>query len=275
MSENPLQQYFRQPRIFVGLPSHGVYNKPGTVQGDADHMPVFGMTGMDEIIMKTPDALLSGESTVKVIQSCCPAIKDAWDLAIIDLELLLAAIRIATYGNNLTIGKLCSKCETENEYEINLNNVIDHYQKCHYNNKLKVGDLTITLRPITYKQSNDFSLRNFQISQKLLQTDQITDEEERKKVVNELFKEIAVLQNEIYSAGVESIDTGTQVVSETHFIREWLSNSENHTIEAFKKHYEENKKNWSAPESKIKCTNCGHEEEVPIELDGPSFFVGA
>jgi hypothetical protein len=53
MANNPLQQYFRQPKIFINLPSQGVYNKPGSIQGEVSNMPVFGMTGMDEILMKT------------------------------------------------------------------------------------------------------------------------------------------------------------------------------------------------------------------------------
>jgi hypothetical protein len=72
MNQNPLQQYFRQPKIFINLPSQGIYSKEGSIQGEVNNMPVYGMTGMDEIIVKTPDALLSGESTVKVVQSCCP-----------------------------------------------------------------------------------------------------------------------------------------------------------------------------------------------------------
>ena len=67
MAGNPLQKYFRQPKVFIKLPSGGIYSKPGTIQGDAGNVPVYGMTGMDEIIVRTPDALLSGESTATVI----------------------------------------------------------------------------------------------------------------------------------------------------------------------------------------------------------------
>jgi len=80
MATNPLKQFFRQPKIFIKLPSKGIFNNPGTLQGDLDKMPVFGMTGMDEILMKTPDALLNGESTVRLMQSCCPSITDGWDI---------------------------------------------------------------------------------------------------------------------------------------------------------------------------------------------------
>ena len=66
MAVNPLQKYFRQPKIYIKFPSGGIFNKPGTIQGDVTNTPVYGMTGMDEIIVKTPDALLSGESTAQV-----------------------------------------------------------------------------------------------------------------------------------------------------------------------------------------------------------------
>ena len=66
MAQNPLQNYFRQPKVFLRLPSMGIYNKPEAIQGNVESIPVYGMTGMDEIILKTPDALISGESTVKV-----------------------------------------------------------------------------------------------------------------------------------------------------------------------------------------------------------------
>ena len=101
MSGNPLQQYFRQPKIYIKLPTSGIYSPPGTVQGDINNLPVYGMSGMDEIIMKTPDALLTGESVVKIIQSCCPSITNAWALSSLDTEMILTAIRIATYGNKI------------------------------------------------------------------------------------------------------------------------------------------------------------------------------
>jgi hypothetical protein len=34
------------------------------------------MTAKDELMFKTPDALLNGQSTVEVVKSCIPAIQD-------------------------------------------------------------------------------------------------------------------------------------------------------------------------------------------------------
>ena len=74
---NPLQKYFRQPKIFIKLPSKGLYYDREVLNGDHNNVPIFAMTGMDEIIYKTPDALYSGEATIKVIESCCPYITNA------------------------------------------------------------------------------------------------------------------------------------------------------------------------------------------------------
>lgn len=275
MANNPLQQFFRQPKIYIGLPSRGVYNKPGTFTADPERLAVFGMTGMDEILLKTPDALLSGESTVKVISSCVPAIADPWDLSNLDTELILAAIRIATYGKDLNITHVCSKCSTDNEYVLDLNVMIDHYTTCHYDNKLVLKDLTITTKPLTYKQSTDFALKNFQYQQKLKNIDNLTDDVERKQLMNEVFSDLAALRTEVYSAGIESISSGTQVVTERDFINEFLNNCDKEVIDSIATHIDLNQRIWTIPAHKVVCENCGAENEVSVDLDQSNFFGGA
>jgi hypothetical protein len=275
MAQNPLQQYFRQPKVFIGLPSNGVYNKPGTIAGDANHMPVFGMTGMDEILMKTPDALLAGESTVKVIESCCPFIKDAWNISVIDLDLVLAAIRIATYGNTMNVKHVCPTCSTENEYDINLSTIIEHSATCKYDNSIVLDELTVKIRPITYKESTDYSQQNFQIRQKLLQTDALTDEAERKKTVSELIQELAVLQNAIIAAGIESVNVSNQVVSDKVFILEWLQNADKTIFDRIKERYQQNQEDWRTPDQIVVCESCSTTNKLAIELDNSNFFENA
>lgn len=272
MAQNPLQQYFRQPKIFISLPSHGVYNKLGSIDGDVNRMPVFGMTGMDEILMKTPDALLTGDSTVKVVNSCCPSIKDPWDLSNIDLDLVLAAIRIATYGSDLTVLQLCKECGADHEYTLNLNKLIDHYSECKFDSKLVLDDLSVTFRPLNYKQSTDFSLKNFQLQQQLGQITSVEDEVERKKVVADLFQKLSMLQTDVLLEQIEKIDTGKVSVTERSFISEWLSNCDSVIVSKLKKHIELNQKTWAIPSHQVNCENCGAVIDINIELDQSSFF---
>jgi len=275
MATNPLQQYFRQPKIFIKLPSEGIYNKLGSFQGDPTNMPVFGMTGMDEIIAKTPDALLSGEGTAKIIASCCPAIKDPWEICTLDTNAILAAIKIATYGNMMTVGHTCTNCGSENEYEIDLNTIIEYYMRLQYDNRVELENLVIKLQPLTYKSSNDFSLRNFKIQQQIGQTDNITDPVERQKVINRLFTEIADLQNEIYMNSVESVETPTTVVTEREFIKEWLVNCEKSIYDKIKEASFNLRVKWDIPTYPVECDSCQTKINLSIDLDPSNFFARA
>ena len=275
MSSNPLQQYFRQPKVFVRLPSHGIYNKPGALEGDIENIPVFGMTGMDEILLKTPDALISGEATVRVLQSCCPSVKDAWDISNLDIDALLVAVRIATYGNSLEVVYTCKNCKAEAEYDVDLGKILEHFNSCVYDSKVVVGNLTVKLRPLTYKEVTTFNLENFVLQKKLSQIIDMTNEDEKQKSLTAIFKELGELQNKVYIAGVEAVEMPDVVVTEHAYIKEWLENTERSTFEALKNHITKNNDAWRIPSNHAKCTECGHEDDFSIEMDQANFFASA
>jgi len=274
MSQNPLQKYFRQPKIFVKLPSNGVYNKIGSLTGDVSNMPVFGMTGMDELLMKTPDALLSGESIVKVIESCCPNIKDAWEITSLDTDLILSAIRIATFGNKLTVTQKCRSCGEENDYDIELSTLIDHFSSFIYDNKIVINDLTIKLQPLTYRQSTEFSLRNFELQQQLSHYNN-DNKDEQQKLIASLFKQLGILQNELIYASIESVQTSDVVVTDRSFILEWINNCDKEVFDIIKEKFNKNREALQIPPYKVKCGECDAEGEIMIDLDQSSFFAKA
>jgi hypothetical protein len=272
MSSNPLQQYFRQPKIYISLPSRGVFNKPGSIQGDTTNLAVYGMTGMDEIIMKTPDALMSGESTARVISSCCPSIKDPWDLSILDTELLFTSIRIATYGNQMGVTHTCPNCNTENEYDIDLSKIIDHLSNCTYENKVVLTDLIIKIQPMTYQQATDINIKNFALQQTLYKSESMEDETERKKILDDLWQSLADMQNDVYFTSIESIETPTTTVTERNYIIEYIKNCDKVVFDAIKKQIDANKAQWKFPGFPTKCGTCSTETTVNIDLDPSSFF---
>lgn len=275
MATNPLQQYFRQPKIFVGLPSGGIYNKPNAIEGDVSHIPIFGMTGMDEILLKTPDALMTGESTARLIASCCPTIKDPWDISSLDTELLFSAIRIATYGNTLQVAHICPHCNADNQYEIDLTTIVDHFGKCKYNNKLQVDKFKIITKPLNYKQMTDISVATFGLQQKLYQATQLPSEQEQKDVLKVLFEEINRVQLELYHNSVESVEVDDIVVNDANHIKEWLANCDKIVIDKIKDHIDKNKEEWKIPEYPVVCESCKKESKTFIDLDQSNFFVTA
>ena len=274
MATNPLQKYFRQPKIYISLPSKGLYSPVGSIENAAEEMPVMSMTGMDELLLKTPDALMNGEATVKVIESCCPNIKDAWEVSNLDLDLILVSIRIATYGNNMDITDQCPQCSAFNDYVVSLSHIVNHLQACQYENKIVYDDLTIFIKPLNYRTVTNFGLRNFELQKLMQQSLALTDEVEQSKAITELYDRLAVIQNESYIESIDSVQAPEGTVDEKEWISEWISNSEKSLFNAIKQQIEKNNDVWRVPEVTVECKECGHSHNASIQLDQSNFFVG-
>jgi hypothetical protein len=274
MQGNPLQQYFRQPKIWVKLPSGGIYNQPNVVQGDVNKLPIFGMTGMDEILVKTPDALLSGESTAKLIESCVPSIKDAWDVASIDVNLLLIAMRIATYGNMMSISHKCTKCGTEHEYDVDLGKFVEYFQSCTYENSVKIDDITVKFKPLTYRQINELAIKDFRIRKQAAAL-LVPENEQGPEQVKPLYKQLLEIQNEIFINSIESVQVPTANVTDPEFIKEWVNNCDKDIYQFVKQQSEKNMDRWSIQPIDVTCDSCNHSDKVNVDLDYTSFFANA
>jgi hypothetical protein len=275
MANNPLQQYFRQPKVFLSLPSNGIYNAEGAITGDPSNLPVFGMTGMDEILLKTPDALLTGESTVRVMQSCCPSITDAWNVSNLDVDALLVAIRIATYGNEMNITHICSSCTTDNTYDIDVSKFLDHFAQCKFDPTVVVNDLSIRIKPLNYKQVTEFNLENFTLQKRLFQISELPESDEKTKLLSELYNDLGILQNNVMLTGIEQVETPGGVVTEHAYIKEWIENSDKKIFDAVRKQVNINNEAWQLPDTVVKCEACGAENKITINLDQSSFFANA
>jgi predicted Zn-ribbon and HTH transcriptional regulator len=272
---NPLQKYFRQPKIFMSLPSKGVYYPEGALQGDHTNIPVFGMTGMDEIIMKTPDALFNGESTVKVIESCCPYIKNAWKMPSIDVDALLVGIRIATYGTEMDVMHTCPACKSQNDFTIDLSKILDHFSSLSFDGKIQIEDLNIVIRPLMYDEITKFNMENYKLQKMLMQLSRAEtsgDDEETKKVEDDIYKRISEMQIDLFLTSIDNVQLPDGMVDNTQMIEEWLKNSDREFFSKIKQKLEANKSQWDIPTQPIKCENCGHESQAEITLDQANFF---
>lgn len=270
---NPLQKYFRQPKIFVSLPSKGLYYEPGTLQGDYNNVPIFAMSGMDEIIMKTPDALFTGEATARVIESCCPYIKNAKTMPGIDIDALLIAIRIATFGDIMSVTSSCTSCGEENTYEIELSKLLDYFTNLKFINNITISDmLTIRVRPLQYEEMNYFSIENFKLQKTLYQISD-ADENVKQQQIDQIYKDLSELQLQLFLTAIESVQVEGQSVTEKSFIEDWLRNTERDTYKNIKDKLEQNKEAWAMPDQSVQCANCGAANKISISIDQSDFFA--
>jgi hypothetical protein len=178
--KNPLTSFYRQPKIYVKLPSKGEFYPPGSLDVSVNgEYPVYAMTAKDELLFKTPDALLSGQSTVELIKSCIPAITNPWAMPNIDLDFALISIRIATYGDKMEVGCNCPHCEAENNYDIDLTAWFGVFNNFHYEKDIPIDQLTVHVRPYTYKEVTKTAIQTMEQQRifQIINDDTITDED--------------------------------------------------------------------------------------------------
>ena len=277
MSNNPLRQYFRQPAIYVKLPSDGKFYPPGTLDMPANkEIPILPMTAIDEITYRTPDALFNGQATVNVLQSCVPNIRDAWSIPAMDIDTLLVAIRIASYGHDMDFGTKCPSCGNEEEHSLDLRQVLDRIRTPDYTQSIRAGDMEIYFKPMTYKNLNDNNQLQFE-QQKLLQMLPSADVPEEKKMsaLGAALKRITEITVQALAYSISAIKTPDALVSEPEYIVEWLQNCERTMFTRIRDHIISIKEQAELQPMQLKCNKCSHEYQQPITLDMSSFFESA
>jgi rubredoxin len=276
-SINPLQQYFRQPAIYIRLPSAGKFWPPGSIDlPENRELPVLPMTAIDEITYRTPDALFNGQAVVTVIQSCLPNIRDAWRMPTVDVNSVLIAIRIASYGHELEISTTCPNCETESDYVLDLRNVLDQLESPDYNATMNQGDLEVTFTAMDYAQQNAINIEQFENQRMIgMIPDSDLPEEEKLARMTDLMKTITDLTIRAMVHSIAQIRTPTATVTEREHIREFLSSCDRQMFTTVRDHVVELRRKTDLKPVHLKCSNCSHEYDQQLNLDMSSFFETA
>jgi len=279
---NPLTKFYRQPKIYLSLPSKGQYYPEGALEmPDGGELPVYAMTAKDELTLKTPDALLNGAATVELIQSCIPNIKNAWAMPILDLDACLVAIRIATYGEAMDITATAPNTKTPQEYTIDLRNVLDRYSNAHYEPEFMFQELKVEIKPLSYKEFSQVSFQTFE-EQRIFSIVNNNELEEDKKLelFNKSFNKIRDITFGMVSKSIVKITTPDgEEVTQPSFISDFLNNSDKSLFKSLQAHIESQKKNFDVPPMEVTSTAEQIEEgapptfEVPITFDQSTFFA--
>lgn len=280
-SPNPLKKYFRQPKVYITIPSQGRFYPQGAIEyPENGELPVFAMTAKDELTMKTPDALLNGQATVDVIQSCIPNIKDAWQMPSIDLDAALVAIRIATYGEQLEITSRVPKIGDERTYSIDLRNILNKLVTVIYNDTIKLQNMIVKLRPLTYREFSTTSIKTFEEQRifKLVNDNKIPDEEKLIKF-NESFKKLTDITINTLNYCIDKIIIDDTEVSNRAHIKEFVDNADKDFYTFITEHLTAEKKKFQIEPMKVISSEediargAPSEFEVPITFDQSNFFA--
>ena len=275
---NPLNKYFRQPSVYVTLPSGGNYPPTVMERSQTGEIGVQPMTAKDEIKFKTPDALMNGQGVVDVIQSCIPQIKDAWQLVNYDLDTIFIAIRIATYGETMDIefnvpGVPSSKEKTS--HTLNLPALLEDIKKVKIVNEVTLkGGMKVEVRPLTYRDMNESSLQTFQ-QQKMygsMADSQLSDEEKVKRF-DASFKQLTELSDKILLKNILKITTPDGVeVSDPAQIREFIDNANATLINELTEELVKLRVQGAVKPLSMKATEEQIKKGAPVSYDVPVTF---
>jgi hypothetical protein len=276
-STNPLRQFFRQPAIYLKLPSAGRFWPAASLDLPTNgEVPVYPMTAIDEITYRTPDALFNGQAVISVIESCVPAIKNAWHMPNIDLSPVLIAIRIASYGHEMNLNTTCPACSHEEEYSVDMRTMLDQLRSPNFAEALNYGDLEIIFKPVTYEQQNQSSIAQFE-QQKILSvlpTSELTEEEKMTRL-SQSMKIITDLTINIVGQSITAIKTPNTAVTDSAQIEEFLRNCESKIYNQIRDHVISLRQQSEIPPLTIKCTECNNKYSQPVDLDIANFFASA
>lgn len=280
IEQNPLRKYFRQPKVYTTLPSRGKFYPEGALDiTESGEFPVFAMTAKDELIIKTPDALLNGQATVDVIKSCMPNILNPWQMPSVDLDACLVAIRIATYGEQLEITTKVPTIGDERSFNIDLRQILNGLVTPEFDNSLSVNDIRVELRPLTYKEFTDSNLKTFE-EQRIfsLVNDDDLDDSVKLERFNTSFKKLTDLTVSMMSKSIAKISIGDTEVTNPEHIEEFVNNVDKEFFKSITDHLEEQRKNFAikplvATSSEEDVAQGAPETyEVPITFDQSNFF---
>lgn len=279
---NPLAKHFRTPKIYLNLPSKGKWYPEGSLElPENGEVPVYSMTAKDELAFKTPDALLNGSATVGVIQSCVPAIKNAWHVPSVDLDAILIAIRIATYGEKLEINAKVPNTEIEKTFDLDLNQLLTKYVNTTYEEVVQAGDFKVGIRPMDYRQFTETAIKSFE-EQRLFNTvndSELKDEEKIKRFYESFEKlnemNVGVIANCIQAVQYKDEDP---VTSPQH-IREFIENADRQVFGAVKDHIEKMRERFNTEPIDVESSQEERDAgapatyKVPVVFDQANFFV--
>lgn len=272
MNPNPLSAYFRQPNLYITLPSRGRWWPDGSLMMPVNQeLPVMSMTAGDEIILKNPDALLSGEAIVSMVQNCITNIKDAWAMPVTDLQSILIAIRISSIGELMSVQAQCPNCSEENEYEINLQTFFNDTDISKWSDPLGLNQLRFLFQPLNFKQLSNIQNQVFQ-NQKYLQQLKTLETEQQEQYSLQILNKMNQIELQSYCDNIHSIQIGSQIVTDREHINEFVINSEKKTYNYIKQHIDQLRKLSQNDAINLCCEQCKFEFTMNFSLDYSSFF---
>lgn len=271
-SVNPLLVGGRIPGSTFQLPSRGIFYQDGELALDVSEgeVHVFPMTAYDEILIKTPDLLFSGEAIKQIFQRCIPSVLKPLRLLAKDVDFLLICLRSVSFGDVVSVlhTHTCKDAK-EHKYEVTIQEFMRKTKSIDptvYSSEYQVpmpDDKICYLNPLRYD-----AIVNMMVTA-MEDKDEVTTEEIHTEMIGRLAGLISrVVIPKQTNGNAEDIH-----VTDFKQIQEWIGTV---TIPHMKVLNEAIEKisEWGTDTSfNIGCLDCKEELEITAPLNPMSFFT--
>lgn len=255
---NPLLARVHLPGETYRLPSGGLFYKKGELSADVvdGEVHVHPMAAYDEILLRTPDLILSGKGIEEVISRAVPQVLKPGELLSKDVDFLMVCLRSITYGPQLEI-KYTHDCKEakSHSYVVALDKIIREAKSIDPTSLTKTFKLKLDTGQVVEMQPATFS-DGIKMMQAFNPNEVLTPEQEL----------------ESYMTTIMSVIENVDGVTDEAFIREWLT-----TLKAtwVKQLYDAIKETGDFGPSfvhKATCKDCKKKIEIAAPINPISFF---
>ena len=254
---NPLMEKIRMPGQTYQIPSQGLFYNNGELDDTVENgeVHVYPMTTIDEIVIRTPDMLFSGDSIEQVFRRCIPSVLKPKELFAKDVDFLMVCLRQVSYGEQFEVSHThdCKDAKS-NDYMIMMKQFITN---------------TKQIDPTTIQQVFHVPLDNGQVVDllpikytnliKIMQVfeEDITPEMQQDRMIDTL------------SSIIKTVDG----ISDKPMIEEWLAGIPIKWAKQLSNAIDATT-DWGPDfTTKVKCKDCGKQMEITIPMNPVSFFT--
>tara|TARA_R110000851_G_scaffold56741_2_gene132407 strand:- start:29822 stop:30694 length:873 start_codon:yes stop_codon:yes gene_type:complete len=279
-AENPLTKYYRQPKLYIQLPSDGKFYPDGSLEKTENgEYPIYSMTARDDLTLKIPDALLNGQATVDIIKSCVPNIKDPWSMPSIDVDAVLIAIRMATQGENLDLDINIPNTKEQRSFSLNLQILLGQLTQAVYEEKINYQSMIIHTTPLSYREFTKVSLRTFEEQRviAIVNNDSMEEEEKLERFAS-AFRKLTDITIDTVRQGIHKIEVDGQSVTDQTHISDFVLNCDKGFYNRVTDHIEQQKDRFAIKPMEVESTpeeiklGAPAKFNVPVVLDMSIFF---
>lgn len=258
--KNPLLEKVSIPGEKFRLPSAGIFYTNGELDESTKdgEVMIVPMNAVDELHLKSPDKLLSGDAIMDVFRRCLPDVINPEELLAKDVDFILMCLRLISYGPNfdLTVAHTCDDAK-EHSY-------------------------SVPLRPIIQKSKpvNPTSVKKYKIKTEAGQTVRLHPPKFIATIrLYEQFGKEVESEEEFEKMGLQLIDSVAEMIDDVDGhdnrddIKEWLKTTRVGDVRAIGEKVAE-LSDWGLdPMVVVECKDCEKEMEVYVPVNPVSFFI--